>query len=98
MRAQRPAHLTEAVDGIAERLPFDDDSFDAAMAMITVHQWRDLDQGLRELRRVSRGPVVLLTFDRHALDRLWLAEYAPELMEAERPRYPEIDHIVEVLG
>ena len=37
------------------------------MAMVTVHQWRDVDQGLREMRRVSRGPVVVLTFDAPAL-------------------------------
>ena len=68
MRAQRPAHLGPAIDATAEHLPFADASFDAAMAMVTVHQWADPDQGLRELRRVSRGPVVVLTFDGDALD------------------------------
>ena len=38
MRAQRS---TPAVDGVAEALPFDDDAFDAAMATVTIHQWRD---------------------------------------------------------
>ncbi len=65
-------------------------SFDAAMAMVTVHQWADTDQGLRELRRVTRGPVVVLTFDGDALDLLWLADYVPELITAERRRYPAI--------
>lgn len=59
MRAQRPAHLSPAVDAPAEALPFPDDSFDAAMATATVHQWADLRRGLRELRRVARGPVVI---------------------------------------
>ncbi|MEV4582929.1 methyltransferase domain-containing protein [Nonomuraea jabiensis] len=98
MRAQRPRHLAPALDGIAERLPFDDDSFDAAMATVTVHQWNDTEQGLRELRRVSRGPVVILTFDGAALDLLWLAEYAPELIAAERRRYPPIDLIASLVG
>ncbi|WP_431933750.1 class I SAM-dependent methyltransferase [Nonomuraea jabiensis] len=98
MRAQRPRHLAPALDGIAERLPFDDDSFDAAMATVTVHQWNDTEQGLRELRRVSRGPVVILTFDGDALDLLWLAEYAPELIAAERRRYPPIDLIASLIG
>ena len=57
MRAQRPAHLSPAVDATAERLPFADDSFDAAMASFTIHQWADLAAGLREVRRVTRGPV-----------------------------------------
>jgi SAM-dependent methyltransferase len=98
MRSERPAHRVPAIDARAESLPFDDGCFDAAMAMVTVHQWSDSDSGLTELRRVSRGPVVILTFDGDALDRLWLSEYVPELHEAERKRYPEIDHIREVLG
>jgi SAM-dependent methyltransferase len=98
MRAQRPAHLAAAVDAAAEQLPFDDDSFDAAMATITIHQWQDADRGLRELRRVSRGPVVILTFDGAAQDRFWLGDYAPELFAVELRRYPPIDHIRAVLG
>jgi SAM-dependent methyltransferase len=98
MRSQRPNHLVEALDATAEALPFPDDSFDAAMATVTIHQWNDTDQGLRELRRVARGPVVVLTFDGAALDRFWLAEYLPELIEAERRRYPAIAQVCEVLG
>lgn len=98
MRSQRPTHLATAIDATAEELPFADGSFDAAMATITVHQWADTDKGLRELRRVSRGPVVILTFDGDALDLLWLADYVPELIAAERRRYPAIAHIVDVLG
>lgn len=98
MRAQRPAERVPAVIGIAEDLPFDDDSFDAVMAMITVHQWPDTARGLSELRRVARGPVVVLTFEGAALDRFWLAEYAPELIEAERGRYPTMESIAAALG
>src|SRR6202035_923761 len=98
MRAQRPPLLAAAIDATAEQLPFPDGSFDAAMATVTIHQWADTDQGLREMRRVSRGPVVVLTFDGDALDLLWLADYVPELITAERRRYPAIEHIREVLG
>lgn len=61
MRAQRPPHLAPAIDAVAERLPFADDSFDAAMTTFSVHQWSDPAAGLRELRRVATGPVVVLT-------------------------------------
>jgi SAM-dependent methyltransferase len=98
MRAQRPGTSAPAVDAVAEALPFPTASFDAAMATVTVHQWRDLDQGLREMRRVSRGPVVVLTFDGDALERFWLADYAPDLIAEERRRYPPIDRICDVLG
>ena len=98
MRAQRPAHAVPAVHGVAGHLPFDDESFDAAMATLTVHQWPDMRAGLKEMRRVTRGPVVVLTFDGDALDRFWLADYAPELFEAERRRYPALDAIGTALG
>lgn len=97
MRSQRRRDRP-AIDAVAEHLPFGDATFDAAMASVTIHQWLDRDQGLREMRRVARGPVVVLTFDPEVLDRFWLAHYAPELIEAERARYPTIEHIGRVLG
>jgi SAM-dependent methyltransferase len=98
MRAQRPAHLAPAIHGVAGQLPFDDDSVDAAMAMVTVHQWPDPVAGLREMRRVARGPVVVLTFDGDELGRLWLMDYVPELQRAESARYPAIATITDALG
>ncbi|MGF7239319.1 MAG: class I SAM-dependent methyltransferase [Frankia sp.] len=98
MRSQRPPELAPAIDAVAQALPFDDRSFDAAMAIITVHQWSDVDAGLRELRRVSRGPVVVLSIDAVALGSFWLAEYVPELFAAERRRFPTVEHLVDVLG
>ncbi len=83
-----------AIDAVAEALPFDDDAVDAAMAMLTVHQWPDPVAGLAELRRVARGPVVVLTFDPDAFDRLWLMTYAPELRAVEARRFPPIATLV----
>ena len=98
MRAQRPRDLAPAIDAAAERLPLDDGAVDAAMAMVTIHQWSDVGRGLGEMRRVARGPVVILTFDGDALDRLWLREYVPELTTAERARLPALDRVRRALG
>ena len=98
MRAQRPPGAAPALDATAERLPFDDDAFDAVMATVTVHQWRDPARGLAEMRRVSRGPVIVLTFDGDELERLWLADYVPELVAAERRRYPAVSGIAAAIG
>ena len=98
MRAQRPADSVPALQGVAGHLPFDDKSFDASMAVVTVHQWPEMRAGLHEMRRVTRGPVVVLTFDGDALDRFWLADYVPELIEAERRRYPDPVAIGQALG
>ncbi|WP_213814499.1 class I SAM-dependent methyltransferase [Glaciihabitans sp. dw_435] len=98
MRAQRPSDLAVAIDATAEHLPFEDDTFDAAMATFTVHQWPDLAAGLRELRRVTAGPVVILTCDPAELDRFWLVDYAPEVIETESRRYPAPAEIARLLG
>ncbi len=98
MRAQRPRERVPAIAASAEALPLDDQSVDAAMALVTVHQWRDLEAGLRELKRVTRGPIVVLTFDGDALDRFWLAEFAPEMIAVERRRYPAMARLAAGLG
>jgi SAM-dependent methyltransferase len=98
MRAQRPPGAGLAIEAYAEALPLDDNSVDAAMAVATVHQWRDPACGLCEMRRVARGPVVVAAFDGPALSRWWLNDYAPELIAAEQRRYPGIAAIAGGLG
>ncbi|GMM92331.1 class I SAM-dependent methyltransferase [Qipengyuania sp. MTN3-11] len=98
MRAQRPPHLAVAIDAVAEDLPFEDDSFDASMASVTVHQWSDLERGLAEMRRVTRGPVVLLVCDPASMMDYWLSDYIPEVREMEAKRFPPIERITAALG
>jgi len=98
MRAQRPTHRPPAIDATAEQLPFEDGQFDAAMATFTVHQWADLRAGLAELRRVTRGPIAILTCDPQRVREFWLDEYAPDVLAAEARRYPAIAAVEDGLG
>jgi SAM-dependent methyltransferase len=98
MRAQRPAHLSPAIDAVAEALPFPDKSFDAAMTTFSIHQWSNLESGLREMRRVARGPVLILTCDPDLVRDFWLYEYAPLVLDTEARRYPSIAEITATLG
>ena len=82
MRAQRPAGAARCLAATAESLPFEDQSFDAAMAFATVHHWQDPIAGLREMRRVARRVVVFTcdTTDRSWRRRFWLTrDYLPEV-------------------
>ena len=82
MRAQRPADAAQCMAATAERLPFADQSFDAAMAFATVHHWRDPIAGLLEMRRVARRVVVFTcdTTDQSWHRQFWLTrDYLPEL-------------------
>lgn len=98
MRARRSSHLAAAVDAFAERLPFGNGVFDAAMGTFTVHQWAELASGLAEVRRVTRGPVALLTCDPALLKSYWLHEYAPEVINTEASRYPSMAALAAGLG
>jgi SAM-dependent methyltransferase len=92
MRAQRPAGAAPCLAGTAESLPFEDQSFDAAMAFATVHHWQDPIAGLREMRRVARR-VVVFTIDATDPDRFWLnRDYLPEFADllAGRPALTEL--------
>jgi SAM-dependent methyltransferase len=84
MLAQRRPGAAPAIQGVAEQLPFGDGTFDAALAILTVHHWTDPRRGLEELRRVARRQVVV-TFDPAATAGFWLhRDYLPELAAHER--------------
>lgn len=97
MIGQRPRYAAPAVQGVAEDLPFDDHSFDASMAILTVHHWTDQAKGLGEMRRVTRGPVVLLTFDPDYRD-IWLLDYLPENAELDAQQMPKMAAYEQWLG
>ena len=100
MRAQRPANAAPCVAAAAESLPFDDQSFDAAMAVATIHHWPDPIAGLREMRRVARR-VVVFTLD--ASDpgwrrRFWLTrDYLPEFADRS-PGLLRVTELARALG
>jgi SAM-dependent methyltransferase len=100
MAAQRPTELPPALRGRAGALPLRDGSVDAAMAVLTIHHWDDeREAGVRELRRVARGPVVIVTYDAEVSGRMWLmAEYLPEVAALDRRTFPPLDELAGWLG
>jgi len=74
------------------------DAFDASVVTFSLDEWDDLEHGLAELRRVTRGPIVVLTRDPARVERSWLAEYAPEVTTAEARALPALDRIAAALG
>jgi SAM-dependent methyltransferase len=85
-----------AIEASAHDLPFEAGSFDAAMAILTIHHWPDKEAGLREMRRVTRGPIVLLTFD--PSHRPWLTDYIPELASLDEEQMPAMSNYERWLG
>ena len=79
MIARRRQGAAPAIRAVAEALPFGDQTFEAALAILTLHHWTDLASGLSELRRVARRQVILL-FEPWVSWQFWLVEYFPECM------------------
>jgi hypothetical protein len=88
MIRQRPAGAAPCVRGSAEALPLETASVDAAMAVLSVHHWVDLERGLAEMARVARERVVLLTWVPDAAP-FWLTDdYFPEILAHDRTIFP----------
>jgi SAM-dependent methyltransferase len=102
MAAQRPQAPTRvpALRASAADLPLRDGAVDAAMAILTLHHWDDArERGVRELRRVARGPVVLLTYDPRVSGAMWLvADYLPELRALDDAIFPFPEVVAGWLG
>jgi SAM-dependent methyltransferase len=85
---------TRRVRATAEALPFPDKAFDAAMAVMTIHHWADLDAGLAEMCRVAQHQVIF-TWDKEHDEELWVV---PEIRVMEHARFPCLDAVVDALG
>ncbi len=98
MIRQRPQGAAPVARAVAGALPFADGTFDGALALLTVHHWPDPAAGLAELRRVTRGPIVVLTFDHEVHARQWLVtDYFPAMLDLDR-EVPAPDEIADALG
>ncbi len=85
------------VRAVAERLPFADACFDAAMVILSLHHWRDVPLGLAELCRVAPRRIIF-AFDPERQDRFWLVrDYLPE-MALEWRRALSIEAIITEMG
>ena len=97
MIRRRPASDVNVIQYSAEDLPFEDNSFDAAMAVLTIHHWSDQEAGAREIRRVTRGRIVFLTYDA-SFRGFWLADYFPALVTLDEGQMPPLSRYSEWLG
>ena len=97
MIRQRREDAAPCIRGVAESLPLNSDSVDAAMAVLSAHHWAGLEQGLCEMARVARKRVVLLTWIPDSAP-FWLTqEYFPEILAHDRMVFPDSFALTELL-
>jgi SAM-dependent methyltransferase len=97
MIRQRAPDAAPAVRAVAAALPFRDATFDAALAVLTIHHWPDCRGGLVELGRAARRRVVILTHDPNAVG-FWLEDYFPEIFGIDRDIFLPMSDLRRALG
>jgi SAM-dependent methyltransferase len=97
MIKQRRVDAAPVVQGDATALPLFTKSVDAALAILTIHHWLRPAEGIRELKRVARDRVVILTWD-PASPGFWLTDYFPEILKIDRRIFPELGDLNRLLG
>jgi SAM-dependent methyltransferase len=98
MIRQRRHGAAPVVQASASQLPFHDQSFDAALAVLTVHHWPHRAQGLAEMRRVARELVVILTWDPEHPGFWLVQQYFPDILAMDRPAFPSLREIESIIG
>ena len=93
----RRTSTSKVVRGSAESLPFEDGVFDASMALLTIHHWSDVRQGLNEMLRVTHGKVVLFTWIGYGGD-FWLEDYISAIRGIDLKLFPTLQELEEILG
>ena len=81
--------------GSAEDLPFDSSAFDAAILILCIHHFSDLQRALEEAQRVvtQGGPVLIFTYDPSAIDEPWLFDYFPKFRTQIQEAFSSTNHI-----
>lgn len=96
MIKQRKNSKATLIQGIAENLPFKDNSFDISMGILTIHHWLNIESGLKEMLRVTRNRIILLTWIGY--NNFWLENYIPEIIEVDCKLFPGLQELERILG
>ena len=95
MISQRPPGAHPVKQGVAERLPFDDNSFSHAMTVLSMHHWKDRLRAFAEINRVATDQFVAITWDPQA-EPFWLTrDYFPEIHTEDQGIFPSLAELNE---
>ncbi len=97
MLRQRTASTASVVRAVAEALPFEDDAFDASLAVLTAHHWLDIDTGLAELCRVASRRIVFHFGAAQHYDYWLVRDYLPEMATLGRTT-ASVEQVAEAIG
>jgi len=83
----------------AEDNPFEDNFFDGATAILTLHHWENIVKGLTEVCRVLKpgAKLVMFSFTPEQVRGYWLAHYFPTMIERAANTVPSLNEMGRIL-
>lgn len=99
MLVRAAAKGLETVEANAERLPFEDETFDAAIMISMLHHVNDRGAALAEARRILRpgGRLVLMGYTGEDAATLWVLDYFPSSRPWMTATHPPADAFLDQL-
>ncbi len=98
MIRQRPRSAHRVVRAFAESLPFADSSFSHCMSVLSMHHWTNRQAAFREILRVTRDQLVVVTWDPNA-EGFWLTrDYFPEIYQIDKDIFPPLAEFARAFG
>lgn len=96
--AKAKSSKVEWVSGIAENIPFNDETFNGALGILTLHHWQHIENGLKELFRVlqPKSKLVFFTSSPEQMEGYWLNHYFPRLIKVSGEKMPSVEKVTEL--
>jgi SAM-dependent methyltransferase len=83
------------LQGTAEQIPANDNSFDGVIATLTIHHWANIGQSLKEIYRVTKpgARLVFFTATSSQMEGYWLNHYFPGMLRSSIDQMPSFETI-----
>jgi ubiquinone/menaquinone biosynthesis C-methylase UbiE len=100
MQGQRQHHPdVRWITAKAEEIPLADKTVDGALIMLALHHFNDLDQGIREISRITKsGKLVIFAFEQEQISNFWLTDYFPYFTRDTLTTFPSTEKIASLIS
>jgi ubiquinone/menaquinone biosynthesis C-methylase UbiE len=99
MQCQRQHHPHVSwITASAEQIPLADQAVDGALVMLALHHFNDLEQGIREISRITKsGKLVIFAFEQEKISNFWLTNYFPYFTRNTLTTFPSTKKIASLI-
>ena len=98
MQAQaQPYKDVSWISAAAESIPLEDNTVDGAIVMLALHHFQNINRGLKEINRITKGKIVIFAFEQGKIPDFWLTDYFPAFITDTLATFPSTDAIASAI-